>query len=157
MSGVPTIQFTQEQVRALAGVSAETIRHWRKAVPYLAGKPGKSARFTFADIVSLAITHEVTTTFGVHIGNVGVGVNALFQLLAETRPTQLENAVAVVTASKALLSSAEDITLRGLDGPILVVPIDPLIARIQRQMLPIAAGAKQTTLPFPPHMVRSGP
>ncbi len=151
-----TIQFTQEQARTLTGVSAETIRHWRKAVPYLAAKSGKSARFTFADVVGLAVTREVITTFGVHIGSVNVGVNALFQLLAETQPTRLENAVAVVTASEASLSSTEDVTVRSLDGPALVVPIDPLIVSIQRHMLPIAARAKQTPLPFPPHMVRSG-
>lgn len=65
-------------------------------------------------------------------------------------------AAAVVAASTASLSSAEEVTVRNLDGPTLVVPIDPLIVRIQRHMLPTMAGAKQVALPFPPHKVRSG-
>ncbi len=156
MSGISAIQFTQEQVRTLTGVSPETIRHWRKAVPYLAAKPGKSARFTFADVVGLAVTREVITTFGVRIGSVSVGVNALFQRLAETRPNLLENAVAVVTTSEASLSSTEDVTVRSLGGPALVVPIDPLVVRIQRHLLPTAAGATQAALPVPRRAVRSG-
>ena len=112
MSGPSIILFTQEQVRTLTGVSAETIRHWRKAVPYLAAKSGKSARFTFADIVGLAITREFIATLGVQIGNVHVGVNALFHLLAETHPALFQGAIVTITASKALLSSAESITIR---------------------------------------------
>jgi hypothetical protein len=56
MLTVSTIQFTQEQARTLTDVSVETIRHWRKVVPSLANKPGKSARFTFSDVVGLAVT-----------------------------------------------------------------------------------------------------
>ena len=150
------MQFTQEQVRALTGVTAETIRHWRKAVTYLSAKPGKSARFTFADIVGLAVTREITTTLGVRIGNVNVGVNALFQLLAKTRPTLLENAVVIVTPSEAILSPTENVTVQSLGGPAVVVPVDPLIVRIQRHMLPTTAVTSQAALPFPPHMVRRG-
>lgn len=156
MTEVLAIQFTQEQARTLTGVSPETLRHWRKAVPYLAAKSGKSARFTFSDVVGLAVTREVITSFGVQIRSVSVGVNALFQLLAETQPNLLENAVAVVTTSEASLSAAEDVVVRSLDCPALVVPIDPLVVRIQRHLLPTAAGAMQATLPFPPHAVRSG-
>ena len=155
MSEVSAIRFTQEQTRTLTGVSVETLRHWRKAVPYLRAKPGKSARFTFADIVGLAAIRELTTTFGVHITNVSAGVNALFELLAETRPTLLENAVVVVTAAEASLFSIEDCTER-LEGPALVVPLGPLIAGLRRYMLPIAPASEQGSLPFPPRMVRSG-
>jgi hypothetical protein len=49
------IHFTQEQARVLTGVSLGDLRQWRKAVPYLMAKPGKAARFTFADLVGLAI------------------------------------------------------------------------------------------------------
>src|SRR5262245_31196159 len=99
MPTVTAIQFTQEQARTLTGVSVEAIRHWRKAVPYLANKPGKSARFTFADVVGLAVTQEVTN-FGVRITCVGDGIDALFQLLAQSSGV-LEDGIALVTASGA--------------------------------------------------------
>ena len=33
MQADTAIQFTQDQMRTLTGVSTETVRHWRKAVP----------------------------------------------------------------------------------------------------------------------------
>ena len=156
MTEVLTIQFTQEQARTLTGVSAETIRHWRKVVPYLAAKPGKSARFTFADVVGLAVTRELIVSFGVHIASVGPGINRIFQILSETRPTLLEDAIAVVTAQGASLSATDEFTNERLSGPALVVPLNPLIARLRHHMMPVAHGSEQATLPFAPRMVRGG-
>ena len=89
---VSAIQFTQEQVRTLTGASVETVRHWRKAVPYLAEKSGKAARFSFSDVVALAITHELVRTFGVQIASVGIGIDSLFRLLSQ-RTTSCSMAV----------------------------------------------------------------
>jgi hypothetical protein len=85
-----TIQFTQEQARDLAGVSPGEVRAWRKAVRYLAAKPGKAARFTFADILGLAITRRITGDFHVRISDIGDSMDALFRALSETRPSDLE-------------------------------------------------------------------
>lgn len=59
MPTITTIQFTQDQMRTVTGVSIETVRHWRKIVPYLATKAGKAARFSFADLLGLAVTNEL--------------------------------------------------------------------------------------------------
>lgn len=154
MSGIATIQFTQEQVRGLTGVSVETIRHWRKAVPYLGTKPGKAARFSFADLLGLAVTHELISHFGVRITSICQGIDALFRVLAEARPASLEGAVAVVTTSGTSLVAAVELPGRGLSEPVLAIALDPLIARLRRQMMPVIAAFEQTTLPFPPRVVR---
>jgi hypothetical protein len=156
MAGVTAIQFTQEQARTLTSVSAETVRHWRRVIPYLAAKPGKAARFAFMDVVGLAVAREVISTFGVHITNVSLGVNALFQLLADARPTALEDAVAVITTDGAALLPAADISSNRFGCAALVVPIGPLIDRLHRQMVPGLPMAEQAELPFPPRIVRSG-
>ena len=54
MSSITAIHFTQDQMRTLTGVSVETVRHWRKTIPYLATKTGKAARFSFAELLGLA-------------------------------------------------------------------------------------------------------
>ncbi len=156
MSEIATIHFTQEQARTLTGVSAETIRHWRKLVPHLAGKPGKSARFTFTDVIGLAVTRELIATFGVHIINISQGVDALFRSLSDARPTSLEGAVAMVTTTDTSLIPASDIIEWRFAGPALAVPLDQLIGRLRRQMMPVIPAADQATLPFLPRVVRSG-
>lgn len=153
---VIAIQFTQDQTRTLTGVSVETVRHWRKAIPYLSSKTGKAARFSFTDLLGLAITNELVNSFGVHIAAMSAGVDALFRLLAMSGPTSLDGAVVFVTATEAILREA------GPDGigqvpakPALTIALAPLITRIQQRMLPAMLVSSQTVLPFPLEVIRS--
>lgn len=150
------IQFTQEQARMLAGITHGDLRHWRQHVPYLAAKAGKSARFTFADLVALAATGEVVTAFGVQISAVAKQVDRLFCLLSETRTSGLQRVVAAIEADGArLLAWPDDLDQLGR-GPILLVRCDALVARLAQQMLPTAAPVEQPFLPFPPRAIRGG-
>jgi hypothetical protein len=154
MPPISTIQFTQEQARTLTGASVETIRHWRKVVPYLGGKPGKSARFSFADVVGLAVTRELIDSFGVRISSVSAGVEALFQLLSEARPGAFESGIALVTTRGASIVRPEEPIRPRLEESGLVVPLHPLIASIRERMLPSPPASDQARLPFPPQMAR---
>jgi hypothetical protein len=155
MPDIPTIQFTQDQARTLTGVSVETVRHWRRAIPYLAGRTGKAARFSFADVVALAVTHELVNVFRVHIGTISGGVDGLFRLLAERGAGTLEGAIVCITATQATLQEADDAEtgLRFSEAAIMV-PLTPVLVRIQRHMLPTPPVAGQSALPFPPAIVR---
>jgi hypothetical protein len=148
-----TIQFTQEQVRDIAQVSPGDLRQWRKSVPYLAAKPGKSARFAFSDLVGLTLTREFTGTLGIRISEIGVGVDALFRALAEARPPHLKGLVALVERASARLVLAKDLTSRQVIKPTIVAPCDPILAEIGTRMMPVASVSNQTPLPFPPHAV----
>lgn len=158
MPVISAIQFTQDQARTVTGVSVETVRHWRKTIPYLAGKTGKTARFTFADLVGLAVTNTLVGSLGVQIAALSGGVDALFRLLATIAPSSLESAVVLITATDTSLyepgADRIDLTLSPA-APALMVPLAPLVANIQRYMLPIGRISTQVPLPFPPEAVRS--
>ncbi|WP_319100658.1 MerR family transcriptional regulator, partial [Pseudomonas aeruginosa] len=117
MSAVTAIHYTQDQMRTLTGVSAETVRHWRKTVPYLASKTGKAARFTFADLLGLAVTNELVSSLGVHIATVSVGVDALFRLLSTSGALALNGSVAFVTSTSATLCDIGPEGVGGGGGP----------------------------------------
>lgn len=155
MPGVTAIQFTQDQMRTLTGVSAETVRHWRKTIPYLATKTGKAARFSFADLLGLAVTHALVTSLGVHIGTVSVGVDALFRLLSNSTAPILEGGVALITPTAAILRESANWSIGAAAEPTLAIALDPLISRLQQNVLPVAPFPSQATLPFPPEAVRS--
>jgi hypothetical protein len=157
MPTVAAIQFTQDQMRGLTGVSVETVRHWRKTVPYLASKTGKAARFSFADLLGLAVTNELVASLGVHIGTVNMGVDTLFRLLARSPATALEGGVALVTSSSASLAEARNWTVGTTMQPTLAIPLSPLISRLQQNVLPVTPPPSQTALPFPPEAVRGRP
>ncbi|AKC86330.1 MerR family transcriptional regulator [Pseudoxanthomonas suwonensis] len=151
MAGVVSIQFTQEQARTLTGVTPETVRHWRKVVPYLSAKTGKAARYSFPELVGLAATNELVKTLGVHIATVSGGVDALFRLLMSGNASAFQETVAVVTADKAALETK---IIAG-EHSALMVPLKPLVSRIQQSMLPALPNTTQTALPFPPKIIRS--
>ena len=126
MSRAIAIQFTQDQTRTLTGVSAETMRHWRKTVPYLSSKMGKAARFSYADLVGLAVTNELVRSFGIHIATVSTGVDSLFTLLASSGPASMHNTVAFITPTEAVLqkAGAEGIG-RILNKSAIAIPLAP--------------------------------
>lgn len=155
MPAIAAIQFTQDQARTLTGVSVETVRHWRKTIPYLAAKTGKSARFTFADVVGLAVTNTMVSSFGAQITALSGGVDALFRLLAHDSPASLENAFVLVTPTEAVIYEEPiSVSIERLSVvPALLVPLAPLVADIQRHMLPMPPKSSQIALPFPPTAV----
>lgn len=153
---IRTIQFTQEQARDLAGVSPGDVRAWRKAVPYLATKPGKAARFTFADLVGLAITANLTGAFHVRISDIGPGINALFSALSDERPADLEGLLAFIDAASARLLRVADLEPSQVTGPAFIMPCGPILIQLRQRMLPAVPGSGQTALPFLPQMLKAG-
>lgn len=141
-------------MRTLTGVSAETVRHWRRTIPYLAMKTGKAARFSFADLLGLAVTRELVNSLGVHIGTVSVGVDALFRLLANPTGPILEGGVALITPTAATLRESASWSIGAAAEPTLAIALDPLISRLQQHVLPVAPFPIQAALPFPPEAVR---
>lgn len=154
MNTFPTIQFTQEQARALTGVTPETLRHWRKNVPYLSSKAGKAARFTFSELVGLAITRDLIETFAVGIGSMATGIDLLFQALAASKTSELQSCVAIIGKGAAVLRRQDDQTDINLTEPALLVACAPVIHRIRGHVLPDTGQDAQPTLPFPPQAVR---
>lgn len=153
MPNFAVIHFTQDQMRSLTGVSAETVRHWRKTIPYLATKTGKAARFSFADLLGLAVTHELVNCLGIHIGAVSVGVDALFRLLEDSEAPVFEGGVAFITPTTASVRGSGSWSIDLSASATLAIPLNPLISRLQQHVLPVAPPPNQASLPFPPEAV----
>lgn len=126
--------YTQEQARAITGIGQETLRHWRKVVPYLAIKSGKAARFSFSDLVGLLVTRRVTERLGVNISQVQGGIDCLFRLLANEGIFRA-GTVAVVQSSVSLLMGSEAQLKELLNGPTVLIPLDQVIEDLQAKLL----------------------
>lgn len=149
MPVIASIQYTQDQMRTLTGVSAETVRHWRKTVPYLASKTGKAARFSFSDLLGLAVTSEMVGSLGVHICSVSASVDALFNLLSTEGTAALDGTVVLITSTTVTLHPSGSQYVNSLTLPTLAIPLDPLVARLQQHILPARPASAQAMLPFP--------
>jgi hypothetical protein len=147
MADVSIIQFTQDQVRTLTGVSSEAVRHWRKAVPYLSSKSGKVARFSFADVIGLAVTLDIVHSLGVHIGTISSGIDSLFRLLSRIGPAAFNSGTVLVTQADAMLYKGERRSFT-LAAPAVIVPLEPFVTKIQRQIMPTAKGPASALRPL---------
>lgn len=55
------MRFDTSQILDLAGISKEMLRHWKRALPPLFGRDGRSDRYSYAELVALcAIAQAVT-------------------------------------------------------------------------------------------------
>ncbi len=68
----------------------------------------------------------------------------------------LDGAIVLVTATDAVIYEPEsDRGFQVLGEIALMVPLTPLITKMQRHVLPIAPVSAQATLPFPPEVVKN--
>ena len=151
MIAATAIQFTSEQARALASVTPEAWRHWRKAIPYLNAKRGKAARFSISEIVALSILSQNIGELGVGVGRTAAAWDRLFQLCAAERPSRLRDMIAVVSTTSSSLQREDGLRLG--DGACLATPCTKIVDRLALAALANSAFDEQPPLPFAPRVV----
>lgn len=145
-----TIQFTGEQARGFADISAEAWRHWRKVVPALGAKRGKKARFSAGELVALSVIATVVRSFDVGVGSLAAQWDEFLRLCAAQRPSGFRSAYAVITAEAATLVGVDGLAL---PGPAVGVPCEPIVERLWTAAFSDDVPRIQTPLPFAPHAV----
>jgi hypothetical protein len=155
ISSVSPIRFTQEQVRVLTGASIETVRHWRRTIPYLSEKTGKAARFTFSEVVAMAITHELIRHFGVQITTISGAIDSLFRLLSSAPHQTLEAGIVFVTPERATFCDGGQTLRQAVPNAGWAIPLRPIVNHIQGVVVPTATVESEQALPFAPEIVRS--
>jgi hypothetical protein len=148
------MDFTQDQARSLVGLPIETLRHWRKAVPYLSVKVGKAARFSFTDVVGLAVTRHLVVTFGIQIAALSSAVDMMFPLLGKLSLADIEETIVTLTSREAKLYDTAGPPPGIETQSAIVVPLAQIVSRIQESILPLATTSPQRALRFPPESVR---
>jgi hypothetical protein len=59
--------FATGQVLAWTGLNADTLRYWKKKLPPIAGRDGRSSGYSFEELVALAVIARATNQLGVPI------------------------------------------------------------------------------------------
>ncbi|MEI6543300.1 MAG: hypothetical protein WCL60_07250 [Methylococcales bacterium] len=154
MGEVQIIQFTQDQARTITGISCETLRHWRKNIPYLAEKSGKAARFSFSDLICLASTAQAINDFGASISSIGPVIDSIFRKLAESRPAMLQNQAIIIKRTNATICHLDEIATLDFSAPVMVIPLAQLTGSMQQCLLPELSNEQQLEIPFTPQSVR---
>lgn len=153
---MPVFEFTPQQARTIVGIPTETLRHWRRAIPYLAKKTGKAARFSATDLIGLAITRELIAKFGASITSLHAGVDVLFRKLTSTQLSALQDCVVVIDPSDARIGAPTELLQANIVMPVFVVPCGPLVLDMKEHLLPGVRFHPQAVIHFNSVKVRRG-
>lgn len=76
--------FNTGQVHELTGLKREQFRHWRKVLPQLHGRDGRSEQYSFSDVLALSVLKTMVHDFGVNVSNLAASAQDIFALFADS-------------------------------------------------------------------------
>lgn len=78
------LRFNTAQMQQLSRVNREQLRHWRKVLPPLEGRDGRSDTYSFTEVVALAVLEELVNGLAVSVSHLSAFSSDLFALLSES-------------------------------------------------------------------------
>ena len=145
-----TVRYTPGQLKDAVGISQETYRHWKKALPALQGGAGHGPRFSVGDILAVVVVKILTNDFAIRIGAISVIAHALFETCNAVPWPALERGKLVVNLAGGGLQFIHDTESTGFGIPVLVIPLQSSILRLRAALLTELNRDSQRSLPFPP-------
>lgn len=145
------MRLTQAQVRQLAEVSEQTFRVWREALPPLGRRSGRGELFTLSDVVAVAAIRSLVNTYGVKIQKLAAVSPELFDACAAATLPGRTAGLLVICGDQVSLGP-KPTALHELDAAALVVPLQPIVERVQSMIMSSAADP-QAPLPLGPTVV----
>jgi hypothetical protein len=145
------LNLTPGQLREILGLSEDTFRHWRRAIPPLASRNGYRPCFTHGDLMATAVVKSLVDEVGIKVGALSGIAPELFRLCQETAWAALERAVLVIEPAKCQLGIAASSPVLSPNSPIAIhVPCGPIVARVRARLLAEQPAEDQHRLRFPP-------
>lgn len=122
------MRFETAQVLEIAGVTKDTLRHWRKLLPPIKRFDGRSTKYSLPDLVAICVIARATQELGVTISQIAKSADWLFaeaenRVLAE----HYHAIVYLMPDGKGIWATS---LLTDLDAAI-VIRIGPILDRIK--------------------------
>ena len=144
------MQYTQAQVRDTVGLSLETYRHWKRVLPPLATKGGRTACFSIGDLVAVSILHRLTETAGVRVGHLSDVSAAIFQNCNTSPWAAMAGATLSVDLEQRTCSVERTDNSHQHANLILSCRLDPILGQLRDALLRGRSDQSQTELRLPP-------
>jgi len=148
------MRYTPAQLKEALGITEETLRHWRKALPPLKGKRGYSPCFSPGDLLALKVITRLHG-LGISVSQLKPHADTLFQICSQAAWFGLEGKV-VVYDGQAL-----EMVAAGAEGcwsqeVRIAAPLGPLIRQLRLRLSEEDPHPAQPEIAFPPLGVAQG-
>ncbi|RVT81629.1 hypothetical protein DXV76_20310 [Rhodobacteraceae bacterium CCMM004] len=146
------MKLTPAQFREALGISQETLRHWRKALPIFQGRKGYGPAFSPTDLIAGAIVKLLRDEWGISVAAFADGSVALRDALNDQPWSRLpESALHLSLTEKSCeMKDANEEAVPAT--PTLVVPLAPFVEQVTAALLR-NEDTDQTPIYFPPVQV----
>jgi hypothetical protein len=147
------MKLTPGQVREVLGLSQDTYRHWKGALPPLAGRNGYRPCFTHGDLFAMALVKALTDDAGVRVGALHAVAASLFDQCSKHSWAELERSTLVLQLARVQATFVPEQQLPRLDGVWLLVPCRRIVLDLRERLLMEEEPVDQGSLHFPPTVV----
>ena len=146
------MRFTPSQALDLIGITAETLRYWKKSMPSLACKRGHAPCYTRAEIIGLIVVRKLVRDFRMDVSALAAQSEILFGLCS-TQWAQPSRRLLRVTCDGRVTAHE---ALAGVDfaEAAIVFPLDTAIRELETR-LNEQEGEAQMELGLPPVSVKT--
>lgn len=145
------LKLTPQQVAQVAQLSDQTLRHWRRVLPPLAGLNGYTSCFAPGDALALLVMRHLVKVMGISVGALAAASTELFDLCRNASWPQLADRrllIQVDRGSVRFLTSDQE-----LDEPAILVPMRPFAEQLQAAWASSFPPVAQLPLQFPASVV----
>jgi DNA-binding transcriptional MerR regulator len=147
------MKLSPGQIREVLGLSQDTFRHWKKALPPLAGRNGYRPCFSPGDLLALALIRALTEDAGVQVSALHAVATGLFDYCGQHSWAELERSTLVIELAGGRFRFLTDTNIPQLDKIGIVVSCRPIVADLRERLLMEKEDNNQGNLRFPPTVV----
>jgi hypothetical protein len=145
-----SVQYTPGQLRGFVGISPETYRHWKKALPPLRRDRGHSPCFSLGDVVAVSVVRSLCTDLGLRVGAISAVADPLFERCNSAPWPVLERSRVVLDIPGQLVELRSDATDVAFGGTIVIVSLWPITEQLRGHLFAADENTgQQQALQFP--------
>jgi hypothetical protein len=149
------MNLTPGQVQGLLGLSRAAFRHWKEALPPLAGRNGHRPCFSLGDLFAMALIKAMTDDAGVRIGALDAVSGRLFEQCGRQSWAGLERSILVIELARVRVEFAPESQIPQLGGIGIVVQCGPIVTDLRERLLMDKEEPDQGSLRLAPTIIAS--
>ena len=137
------MRFETAQVLEVAGISKDTLRHWKKALPPIAHLDGRSAKYSLAELIGVCVVARAVEGLGVTVSHMAKCSQWLFSEVA-VRCAHCSGVLYLLPDGSGIWLEAD----RAHFEAAIVIKIDPIVEHIRRSLAQGSVPDIQLSLPL---------
>ncbi len=144
--GTVSMRYDTGQALALIGITKETLRHWKRVLPPIFGRDGRSDGYTFQEVLALSVIARAVQDLAVPISRFTSTAERLFENIAAQIQPSGKPLVLCITRDEMAFAAHDQLPNA---ETMAIVRVEPIASKLRRAVSeePVETEA-QLDLPF---------